>query len=169
MAQKRSIADMVAEEEREAARRAAKKKEQDEKMAKMAAKLAAAQESIKQRTTADQKRLIQAEQQDRRKFIDSTESEANTEEFRQSKRSTLEVAANAAKDKNFQELVRKRQNHENRKSRNCGEWKRGHCERGDQCKFKHDPRDHPLFSEYVRKNGKEPESLVHFQLFDGVI
>eukprot|EP00754_Rhynchopus_humris_P007440 Rhum_TRINITY_DN13453_c0_g1::Rhum_TRINITY_DN13453_c0_g1_i1::g.60243::m.60243 len=111
MAQKRSIADMVAEEEREAARRAAKKKEQDEKMAKMAAKLAAAQESIKQRTTADQKRLIQAEQQDRRKFIDSTESEANTEEFRQSKRSTLEVAANAAKDKNFQELVRKRQNH----------------------------------------------------------
>ena len=69
------------------------------------------QQSIKQRTTADQKRLIQAEQQDRRKFIDSTESEANTEEFRQSKRSTLEVAANAAKDKNFQELVRKRQNH----------------------------------------------------------
>ncbi|KAJ9473534.1 hypothetical protein DIPPA_29499 [Diplonema papillatum] len=164
-----TMSEKFREDEREKEKQKSKKAQEQAVMEGLAARLADAQQAIAQRKMKDGKRLMHEELEGRRKFIDVDEEETQMEDYRQNKRSKIEEESRQIKEKNMAEVVRKRQRWEDKKTRDCGEWKQARCQRGDQCRFKHDPKDHPQFSAYVDKHGAPPPSIVHFLNFEGVL
>eukprot|EP01065_Artemidia_motanka_P015900 TRINITY_DN19605_c0_g1_i1.p1 TRINITY_DN19605_c0_g1~~TRINITY_DN19605_c0_g1_i1.p1 ORF type:complete len:189 (+),score=75.89 TRINITY_DN19605_c0_g1_i1:64-567(+) len=155
-------------EEKKLAEQKAKRKREEERMLEMAAKLAAAQKAIADRTRSGMRKVNEDEQQARQKFVDVDAEDEMTSEHRKAKRSKIEHEERRIKEKRLQDAIRRRQHWEDSKTQDCGDWKRGCCDRGDGCKFKHTPKDHPRFGAFVQKHGREPHSLLEFLDFEGV-
>eukprot|EP01059_Diplonema_ambulator_P034012 TRINITY_DN7424_c0_g3_i2.p1 TRINITY_DN7424_c0_g3~~TRINITY_DN7424_c0_g3_i2.p1 ORF type:complete len:277 (+),score=56.28 TRINITY_DN7424_c0_g3_i2:524-1354(+) len=157
------------EEENEQARQRERREKEQQRMMEMAAKLAASQQAIATRRVKDTKRIIEEEKEGRRKFIDVDEIEAAAEDFRAQKRQKIEEPEREKNQKAMEEAIRKRQRWEDKKSRDCNEWKQGKCERGNGCKYKHTPKDHPRYAAFVEKHGGPPANILQFQDFEGVM
>eukprot|EP01063_Lacrimia_lanifica_P017642 TRINITY_DN24689_c0_g1_i1.p1 TRINITY_DN24689_c0_g1~~TRINITY_DN24689_c0_g1_i1.p1 ORF type:complete len:177 (+),score=98.54 TRINITY_DN24689_c0_g1_i1:57-587(+) len=163
--QVKTMSDVKREEEKEKEKQAAKRKKEQERMAAMAQRLAAAQATISERRLGDSRRINEEERAERRKFIDVDEAESTTDDYRQAKRAKIENSEREKNEQNFADMVRKREHWESKKTRDCGEWKRGNCERGDGCKYRHPPQNHPRYNEYCTKKGGAPPSILHFMNF----
>eukprot|EP01062_Namystynia_karyoxenos_P049760 TRINITY_DN3822_c0_g1_i1.p3 TRINITY_DN3822_c0_g1~~TRINITY_DN3822_c0_g1_i1.p3 ORF type:complete len:199 (+),score=100.63 TRINITY_DN3822_c0_g1_i1:90-599(+) len=166
--QKPTLSEIKRQEQARLEEQKLKRKREEEKMMGMAVKLAAAQQQIAQRRQQNMRMVNDDEQHARQKFIDVDAEEDMTSEHRRQKREKLETTERNIKQKRLQDAIRRRQHWEDKKTQDCGDWKRGCCDRGDGCKFKHTPKDHPRFPAFIEKYGREPHNLIEFLDFDGV-
>eukprot|EP01064_Diplonema_japonicum_P029165 TRINITY_DN4650_c0_g2_i1.p2 TRINITY_DN4650_c0_g2~~TRINITY_DN4650_c0_g2_i1.p2 ORF type:complete len:185 (+),score=52.97 TRINITY_DN4650_c0_g2_i1:49-555(+) len=164
-----TLSEKKREEEKDQAKQEEARARNAAKMQELASKLAAAQQTISERKVKDTRRLNEEEKEQRRKFVDVDEIETAAEDYRAKKRQKIEDTEREKNQKGVNDMIRRRQNWEDRKTRDCNEWKHGKCERGNGCKYRHTPRDHPRYPAFLEKHGGPPTNILQFLDFEGVM